>query len=94
MVMKFEETRRLALLILIPMETVFLMVMKYHLTVIPTRSDDTPLSLVLGDSSSEWSGGMQGPDNWTNGWRNVTADGAGDNYDARTDFSSLHWWFK
>ena len=52
----------------------------------PTRSDDTPLSLVLGDSSSEWSGGVQGQDNWTNGWRNVTADGAGDNYDARTDF--------
>ena len=52
----------------------------------PTKSDDTPFTFLIGDSVSEWNGGIQGQDNWTNGWRNVTADGGGDNYNPRTDF--------
>ena len=40
---------------------------------------------VLGESIGEFSG-VQGQDDWSYGYRNYTADGGGDDYDATADF--------
>ncbi len=47
----------------------------------PTSAGDTPLSGTLGDSVFEFSN-IQGQDGWESGYRNVTLDGGGIDYDA------------
>ena len=41
--------------------------------------------VILAESEFEFSG-VQGQDDWTHGWRNLTVDGGADDYDATNDF--------
>ncbi len=51
----------------------------------PNSNADTPLSLLIANSSAEFSG-VQGQNGWSYGYRNYTDDGGGDNYDPATQF--------
>lgn len=51
----------------------------------PTNVNDTPLTGTLADSKSQFSG-VDGQDGWSWGYRNVTLDGKGTDYDPVTDF--------
>jgi hypothetical protein len=46
----------------------------------PTNNSDTPLTYVIADSQTEFSG-VQGANNWNYGYRNFTADGGAASYD-------------
>ncbi len=51
----------------------------------PTDVDDTPLTLAIGDSRTEFSG-VDGQDGWRWGYRNYTQDGGTTDYDAANAF--------
>jgi hypothetical protein len=51
----------------------------------PNDAGDTPLSLALADSRTEFSG-VDGQNGWRWGYRNLTLDGGATDYDAETDF--------
>ena len=52
----------------------------------PTDPDYTPLSGQIANSFDEWSNGEQGLNGWSYGYRNYTADGGGDDYNATSGF--------
>ena len=53
----------------------------------PTNAEDNPGNTVIANSIDDWNlDGEQGVNGWTNGYRNVTEDGKGTDYDPATDF--------
>ncbi len=53
----------------------------------PSNPNDNPNVGVIASSIEQWSAdGEQGSDGWFYGYRNATADGKGNHYDAETDF--------